>query len=86
MVHSNFFIVGFAGLCRASSNAIKDLKTKILSASIRNIDHVKEVAKAGSDIATIPPKVFHEMYKHELTDKGLKIFLDDWNSTNQKIS
>ena len=64
----------------------KDLKTKILSASIRNIDHVKEVAKAGSDIATIPPKVFHEMYKHELTDKGLKIFLDDWNSTNQKIS
>ena len=64
----------------------KNLKTKILSASIRNIDHVKEVAKAGSDIATIPPKVFHEMYKHELTDKGLKIFLDDWNSTNQKIS
>ena len=64
----------------------KDLKTKILSASIRNLDHVKEVAKAGSDIATIPPKVFHEMYKHELTDKGLKIFLDDWNSTTQKIS
>jgi hypothetical protein len=26
------------------------------------------------------------MYKHELTDKGLKIFLDDWKSTNQKIS
>ena len=67
-------------------NNYKDLKTKILSASIRNLDHVKEVAKAGSDIATIPPKVFHEMYKHELTDKGLKVFLDDWNSTNQKIS
>jgi len=64
----------------------KDIKTKILSASIRNIDHVKEVAKAGSDVATIPPKVFHEMYKHELTDKGLKIFLDDWKSANQKIS
>ena len=47
---------------------------------------VKEVAKAGSDIATIPPKVFHELYKHDLTDKGLKIFLEDWNKTNQKIS
>jgi transaldolase len=64
----------------------KYLKTEILSASIRNIDHVKDVAKAGSDIATIPAKVFHEMYKHELTDKGLKIFLDDWKSTSQKIS
>ena len=64
----------------------KYLKTEILSASIRNIDHVKDVAKAGSDIATIPAKVFHEMYKHELTDKGLKIFLDDWKSANQKIS
>ena len=64
----------------------KDLKTKILSASVRNAEHVKEVAKAGSDIATIPPKVFHELYKHDLTDKGLKIFLEDWNKTNQKIS
>ena len=64
----------------------KYLKTEILSASIRNVDHVKEVAKAGSDIATIPTKVFHEMYKHDLTDKGLKLFLDDWKSTNQKIS
>ena len=64
----------------------KNLKTQILSASIRNVDHVKEVAKAGSDIATIPTKVFHEMYKHDLTDKGLKLFLDDWKSTNQKIS
>jgi len=64
----------------------KELKTKILSASVRNIDHVKDVAIAGSDIVTIPPKVFHELYKHDLTDKGLKIFLDDWKSTNQKIS
>jgi len=63
----------------------KELKTKILSASVRNMDHVKDVAIAGSDIVTIPPKVFHELYKHDLTDKGLKIFLDDWKSTNQKI-
>ena len=64
----------------------KNLKTEILSASIRSVDHVKEVAKAGTDIATISAKVFHEMYKHDLTDKGLKIFLDDWKSTNQNIS
>jgi len=63
----------------------KNLNTKILSASIRNAEHVKEAAKAGSDIATIPTKVFYELYKHELTDKGLKIFLEDWSKTNQKI-
>ena len=56
--------------------------SKILSASMlcsrkKCRCHVKEVAKAGSDIATIPAKVFHEMYKHDLTDKGLKLFLDD---------
>jgi transaldolase len=63
----------------------KYLKTQILAASIRNLDHVKEVAKAGADIATIPPKVFHGLYKHELTDKGLKAFLEDWKKTGQKI-
>ena len=63
----------------------KNIKTKILSASVRNINHVIEVAKAGTDVSTIPPKVFHELYKHDLTDKGLKIFLEDWDKTNQKI-
>jgi len=63
----------------------KDLKTQILSASIRTAEHVKSVALAGSDVATIPPKVFHELYKHELTDKGLSLFLEDWKKTNQKI-
>ena len=63
----------------------KNIKTEILSASVRNTDHVKEVAKAGTDISTIPPKVFHELYKHDLTDKGLKIFLEDWAKTHQKI-
>ena len=63
----------------------KEIKTKILAASIRSAEHFCEVAKAGADIATIPPKLFHNLYKHDLTDKGLKAFLDDWQNTNQKI-
>lgn len=62
-----------------------NFKTKILAASIRSIEHVTEVAKAGADISTIPPKIFHQLYKHELTDKGLKIFLEDWEKSKQKI-
>ncbi len=53
-------------------------ETKVLAASIRNLEYVKEAALAGSDVATIPPKVIKELAKHELTDAGLKRFLEDW--------
>ena len=36
-------------------------------------------------IPFLPAKIFKELYKHELTDKGLKSFLDDWEKTGQKI-
>ena len=39
----------------------------------------------GAHVATLPPKVIHELYKHPLTDKGLKAFLDDWAKTGQQI-
>ncbi len=59
--------------------------TNILAASIRSADHVKEAALAGSDCATLPPKVFAALYKHELTDAGIAAFLKDWASTGQSI-
>lgn len=54
-------------------------KSKIIAASIRNTEHVEQAALAGADIATIPTKVIKEMYKHELTTRGLKIFKDAAN-------
>lgn len=60
-------------------------KSQILAASIRNIEHVKEVAMMGADIATMPYKVFQEMFKHKLTDKGIKQFLDDWNKLQKEL-
>ena len=61
------------------------LKTEILAASVRNIEHVKKAALYGADIATLPPQVVSELANHPLTDKGLKAFLDDWNDSGQKI-
>ena len=52
--------------------------TYILAASIRNIDHINESFKAGADIVTLPPKVFENMYNHNLTDQGLDQFDKDW--------
>lgn len=55
-----------------------DIKAQVLAASIRHPVHVLEAAKAGAHIATMPFKVLEQMTQHVLTDKGLKIFADDW--------
>ena len=56
-----------------------NIKTEIIAASIRNPLHVKEAAKAGAHIGTIPYKVIKEMIKHNLTDIGIIKFIHDWN-------
>jgi len=60
-------------------------ETEVLVASIRTTQHVIDSAIIGAQVATMPPKILHELYKHELTDKGLKAFLDDWKKTGQSI-
>ncbi len=61
-----------------------DFKTKILVASVRNPIHVKEAALLGADIATLPYSVFEQLFKHSLTDVGIKKFLDDWAKVPKK--
>jgi transaldolase len=51
---------------------------EILAASIRHPRHVTESALAGAHVATMPLKVFEQMTKHPLTDKGIAIFKSDW--------
>tara|TARA_R100000353_G_scaffold17813_1_gene16626 strand:+ start:492 stop:1136 length:645 start_codon:yes stop_codon:yes gene_type:complete len=52
-------------------------ETKILAASIRDAATVGKAFNAGAHICTIPPKVFDDMFKHVLTDKGLFQFMVD---------
>ena len=59
--------------------------TEVLVASIRSKQHLIDAAVIGAHVATLPPKVIYELYEHPLTDKGLKIFLDDWSKTGQTI-
>ena len=54
--------------------------TQVLVASVRNADHVRQAALVGADVSTIPPKIMDKMIKHDLTDKGLAAFLQDWES------
>ena len=63
-----------------------DFETQILAASIRSVNHVKQAALIGADVATVPPAVLRALVKHPLTDKGLEAFLADWAKTGQKIA
>ncbi|MEM7721907.1 MAG: fructose-6-phosphate aldolase [Pseudomonadota bacterium] len=59
--------------------------TEILAASIRSVNHMKDAALLGADVATAPPGVIKSMANHVLTDKGLDAFLKDWAKTGQNI-
>src|SRR3989338_2282206 len=59
-------------------------KTQILVASVRNPIHVLDAAKIGADIATVPYSVFEQLFKHSLTDAGIKKFLEDWEKVPKK--
>ena len=52
---------------------------------IRSPQHVIEAAKMGADVSTVPPDVLWQLFKHPLTDAGLKAFLADWAETGQSI-
>jgi len=60
-------------------------KTEILAASCRTINHVRDAALAGADVATIPFDVLTKMVQHPLTDSGLKRFLADWEAARDKV-
>src|SRR6185295_5081495 len=62
-----------------------DFSTDILAASIRSVNHVKEAAMIGADVATVPPAILKALVKHPLTDAGLTAFVNDWKKTGQKI-
>jgi transaldolase len=61
-----------------------DYKTLVLVASVRHPQHVVEAALAGGHICTMPYSIFQSLFKHPLTDAGLKKFLDDWKTKGQQ--
>lgn len=71
---------------RAIYDNYSDFGTQILAASIRTVNHVKEAALAGADVATVPANILQALVKHPLTDKGLEQFVADWKKTGQKIA
>ena len=57
---------------------VSGVKTQILAASIRSPKQAENAYLAGADICTLPVKVFDQMFRHHLTDDGLKQFAIDF--------
>lgn len=92
-----FFVSPFIGrlddIGKIGMDVVRDIKliydnykfkTQILVASIRNPIHVLEAAKIGADVATMPYSVFEQLFKHSLTDVGIKKFLEDWEKVPKR--
>jgi transaldolase len=60
-------------------------ESEVLVASVRHPLHVLESIRAGAHVATMPYKVIEMLFKHPLTDSGLKRFLEDWNAAGLHI-
>ncbi|MDW8237134.1 MAG: fructose-6-phosphate aldolase [Aquificaceae bacterium] len=53
-------------------------ETKILVASVRHPMHVVQAALIGADVCTMPFDVLKKLFQHPLTDRGIDLFLKDW--------
>jgi transaldolase len=60
-------------------------QTKILAASLRHPQHVRQCLLYGADVGTMPYKTFEQMVKHPLTDRGLESFLADWEKVKDLV-
>ena len=59
---------------------VSGVKTQILAASIRSPKQAEDAFLAGAHICTLPVKVFDLMFRHHLTDDGLKQFAIDFGT------
>lgn len=54
------------------------MPSQIIAGSVKTQNTVLSCLRAGVDIATVPEALFHQMFKHPLTEAGLAEFQRDW--------
>lgn len=56
---------------------IHGFETKVLAASIRNVNHIVKCAELGADVVTSPLASILGLFYHPLTDLGIAKFIED---------
>ncbi|MFN7064541.1 MAG: fructose-6-phosphate aldolase [Aquificaceae bacterium] len=54
------------------------IDSQVIVGSVRHPMHVVEAALIGADICTMPFEVMKRLFQHPLTDRGIELFLKDW--------
>ena len=57
---------------------IKNYKTKVIAASIKNLYQLEKLSEIGIDFAAIPYSLYKKSLYHPLTESGSKKFKEDW--------
>lgn len=61
-----------------------NFETQILVASDRTVMDTVNAAIIGADVITLKYENFQKLFKHPLTDAGLKRFMQDWEQSGLK--
>ncbi|MDR3186955.1 MAG: fructose-6-phosphate aldolase [Holosporaceae bacterium] len=56
---------------------VQGCETKVLAASVRNLQHVIQSALVGASAVTMPPQILKQCFQHHLTTQGLERFAED---------
>jgi transaldolase len=64
------------GLCDMMD--VYQFSTEVLAASVRSVAHIEGAIEAGAHAVTMSPELLEKAIQHPLTDKGMKVFQDDW--------
>ena len=65
---------------------VQNCSTQVLCASLKQPYHVEQAAKAGAGYATIPYEALKMCFEHPLSEKGIELFMQDWEKLQKEIA
>ena len=63
---------------------LKGYKTKVVAASIKNLNQLAKIALYGIDYAAVPYSLYMRSLNHELTVSGAKQFVEDFKKVKKE--
>lgn len=65
---------------------LNNYSSRIIVASIKNSNQVKELIRIGVQAMTLSPEIMVQSHKHHLTDRAVEMFREDWGRTYKEFA